>query len=63
MFELRPNCGGGFTQRPIRPVSERRTGVSLTLHPACSTRINTRFSREEIESFVAEVKDIAALIR
>ena len=28
-----PNCGGGFTQRPIRPVRERRTGGVTDLAP------------------------------
>ena len=53
-----PNCGGGFTQRPIRPATQRRAGTSLAFQPASSTRVNTGFSGEEIELFVAAIKDI-----
>ena len=33
-----PNCGGGFTERPIRPIKEIVSGTGLKLHPA-STKI------------------------
>jgi hypothetical protein len=29
-----PNCGGGFTPRPIRPAHAWKQGVSLESHPA-----------------------------
>lgn len=29
-----PNCGGGFTPRPIRPAHAWRPGTSLDHHPA-----------------------------
>ena len=32
-----PNCGGGFTPRPIRPAQPWRPGVSLETHPATRT--------------------------
>ena len=53
-----PNCGGGFTTRPIRPASERRLGVSLEHQPASNKRVNTKYSMEEIKDFVAAVKHI-----
>ena len=53
-----PNCGGGFSVRPVRPVEARRKGVSLGNHPASTKRVQTRFSREEIEAFVSGIKDI-----
>lgn len=31
-----PNCGGGFTPRPIRPVKNWRRGNYLGAHPACT---------------------------
>ena len=34
-----PNCGGGFEKRPIRPVAERRPGVSLAKKPASVNRV------------------------
>lgn len=54
-----PNCGGGFSPRPIRPATARRPGVSLQHQPASTKRVNTAYSREEITAFIAGVKDIA----
>ena len=53
-----PNCGGGFTKRPVRPKTARREGVSLSHDPASTTRKLTKYSRDEIDTFVAQVKDI-----
>lgn len=46
-----PNCGGGFSARPIRPETAHRPGVNLQNQPASSKRVNTKYSREEIEEF------------
>jgi len=32
-----PNCGGGFTPRPVRPAQAWRPGISLASHPATRT--------------------------
>ena len=53
-----PNCGGGFTVRPIRPATERRKGVSLEHQPASVKRVNTNYSSDEIKEFVDAAKDI-----
>lgn len=53
-----PNCGGGFSPRPVRPKVARRSGVSLVSQPASEKRVNTRYSVEEITGFVSTVKDI-----
>jgi len=55
-----PNCGGGFSPRPIRPATARRPGVSLAFHPASTKRVNTGYSAEEIKSFAAAVRDTPA---
>lgn len=55
-----PNCGGGFTRRPIRPKGERRKGAGLTKDPASSNRVLTRYTREEIIQFCAKHKSIPA---
>jgi hypothetical protein len=47
-----PNCGGGFTARPIRPAREWRPGVSLARQPASTKRVGLSFSREAIATFV-----------
>jgi hypothetical protein len=53
-----PNCGGGFTRRPIRPTVARRLATSLLHDPASTTHVHSQYSREEIETFVDKVKDI-----
>jgi hypothetical protein len=53
-----PNCGGGFVTRPIRPKTERRSGVSLAHQPASTKRVNTNYSIDEITDFVNTAKDI-----
>jgi hypothetical protein len=53
-----PNCGGGFSPRPIRPATSYRPGVGLSVHPASAKRIHTRFSREELADFSSKLKSI-----
>lgn len=53
-----PNCGGGLCQRPIRPIKDRRAGVSLIHHPASSERVHTSLTEKEIIEFSNLVKDI-----
>lgn len=51
-----PNCGGGFTPRPIRPVLARRDGVSLAQQPASSTRVHSKYTRQQMNEFSETVK-------
>ena len=53
-----PNCGGGFVNRPIRPMTARRPGVSLTYQPASTTRVHLQHERQEVAAFVETVKSI-----
>jgi hypothetical protein len=53
-----PNCGGGFSSRPIRPKTSRRSGLSLEHQPASLTRVHTKYSVEELKEFSAKVKHI-----
>ncbi len=53
-----PNCGGGFVPRPVRPVTERRKGVSLANHPPSTKRVRLKYSNDDITEFVDLVKDI-----
>jgi hypothetical protein len=53
-----PNCGGGFTARPIRPKTEWRPGVSLAHQPASTQRVHLKYDRSDIAAFSARVKDI-----
>ncbi|MBU2878459.1 MULTISPECIES: DUF1272 domain-containing protein [Alteromonadaceae] len=51
LLNVCPNCGGGFSTRPIRPARPFRLGVSLQSHPASTKRVNSPYSKEEIEAF------------
>lgn len=53
-----PNCGGGFSPRPIRPQVARRPGVSLENNPASNKRVKTKYSRQEIEAFVSDIEAV-----
>jgi len=53
-----PNCGGGFTPRPIRPATERRNGVCLGRQAASSERVHMKWSREQVAEFAAGVRDV-----
>lgn len=53
-----PNCGGGFTIRPIRPTVARRKNVSLNHQPASNKRVLTKYSQHHIEAFSNSIKDI-----
>jgi hypothetical protein len=54
-----PNCGGGFEQRPIRPVTEWRPGLSLARRPASSTRVHLSYSRDDIAQHSARIGAVA----
>lgn len=50
-----PNCGGGFSSRPIRPSKEYRLGVSLKKQVASSERVLSKYSESEIRAFAANI--------
>lgn len=58
-----PNCGGGLSQRPIRPETEHRKGVSLVQHPASTERVNSPYSNEEIKAFAVKLKKVPPNLR
>lgn len=58
LFNVCPNCGGGFVPRPIRPRVERRRGVGLACQPASGERVRLKKDREEVAAFVLTVRDI-----
>jgi len=54
-----PNCGGGFSPRPIRPKLDRRKGTSLKYQPASTQRVHTKYHIDQIIEFSSDVKYIA----
>jgi hypothetical protein len=59
LFDVCPNCGGGFTPRPIRPAREWRPGVSLARQPPSDKRVRLSKDPAEIAAFVARVRATA----
>lgn len=53
-----PNCGGGFTPRPIRPSGEWRPGLSLAQRPASTARHSLSRTADEIADLTARLRDI-----
>ena len=53
-----PNCGGGFTPRPIRPRREWRPGLSLAQRPASTHRVQLSWTQAEIAAHRARIQSI-----
>lgn len=58
MLEIRPNCGGGFQPRPVRPVGAWRGNTGLGHDPARDRRRHTPYTRAEIAAFVASLESL-----
>jgi uncharacterized protein len=58
LFNVCPNCGGGFAPRPIRPATEWRPGLSLAKRPASAKRVGLSYGLAEIAAHSAQIKDI-----
>lgn len=51
-----PNCGGGFSPRPIRPRHEWREGLSLAKRPASTVRVGLSYPIGEVKAFSVRLK-------
>jgi len=58
LFNVCPNCSGGFAPRPIRPITERRPGVGLARHPASTQRVHLKWQSAEVAAFATACRDI-----
>jgi hypothetical protein len=58
LFNVCPNCGGGFAPRPIRPAKEWRPGVCVVKQTASDKRVHLKFSVEEVAAHSARLRDI-----
>lgn len=54
-----PNCGGGFSPRPIRPSQSYRQGVSLEQQQASQERVHSKYSIDEMKTFSEKIKHIS----
>ena len=55
-----PNCGGGFSFRPIRPTNAYRDGTSLKYQPASTARVLTKYNQQALKAFAALIADTPA---
>lgn len=53
-----PNCGGGFVNRPIRPLKSWRKGVSREHQPPTTKRTYKPVDTEDHKVFAANIKTI-----
>ena len=58
LLNVCPNCGGGFVDRPIRPSAAYRPGVSRIDHPPSEQRIHSKYSKEQMQTFAADIKGV-----
>ncbi len=58
LYNVCPNCGGGFVPRPIRPAREWRPGLSRVTRPPSTQRRRLAFSVEDIAEFSAGIANI-----
>src|SRR5690348_8770780 len=58
LFNVCPNCGGGFVPRPIRPAREWRANVCVSKHPPSDKRVHLKYSADEVAAYVARIRDV-----
>jgi hypothetical protein len=58
-----PNCGGGFTPRPIRPTKEWRPGVCVTRQPPSDERVHLKYPLDGVAEHIARIRDIPPEVR
>ena len=59
LFNVCPNCGGGFAPRPIRPANEWRPDLSLAKRPGSAKRMHLHYDLADIQAHAARLKDIS----
>jgi hypothetical protein len=60
LFNVCPNCGGGFAPRPIRPATEWRPGLSVAKRPPSARRVHMSYRWDEVAALAARLEDIPA---
>ena len=58
LFNVCPNCGGGFAPRPIRPAKPWRAGVCAVNQPPSEKRVHLKFTSDEIAAHSARIRGI-----
>jgi hypothetical protein len=63
LYNVCPNCGGGFVPRPIRPVKEWRPGVCVVKQTPSDKRVHLKYSLDDIAAHSARIRDIPPVQR
>jgi len=58
LFNVCPNCGGGFVARPIRPATEWRPGLSVAKRAPSTKRVFLSYTREDIAAHSQRIRNI-----
>jgi uncharacterized protein len=58
LYNVCPNCGGGFTPRPIRPAREWRPGLCVAKRPPSDKRMHLEHSLDDIAALSARIRNI-----
>ena len=58
LFNVCPNCAGGFAPRPIRPAKEWRPGVCAVKQPPSDKRVHLKYSFEDCAANSARLRDV-----
>jgi len=58
LFNVCPNCGGGFVPRPIRPSREWRAGVCTVKQVPSDKRVQLKYALDDIAAHSARIRDV-----
>jgi len=53
-----PNCGGGFSPRPMRPAKQWRPGISAEKQPPSDERVHLKFDLDDVAANTARIRNI-----
>jgi hypothetical protein len=58
LFNVCPNCGGGFAPRPVRPAREWRPGACVVKQPASDKRVHLKYGVDDVAAHSARIRTI-----
>src|ERR1700756_2446604 len=58
LFNVCPNCGGGFAPRPIRPARQWRPNVFTANQPPADKRGHLKFTADEVATYSVRIRDV-----
>jgi hypothetical protein len=58
LYNVCPNCGGGFAPRPIRPMQEWRPGICAAKQMPSDKRVHLKHALDDVAAHCAKIRDI-----